>query len=322
MQAICVGELLIDFTPGTQADSYVRHAGGAPANVAVMLQRGGIETGFLGKVGDDDFGRFLVRTLEDNGVRLLCQPYTEEAVTTLAFVTLAPNGERSFTFARKPGADLLLRRKDIPEDAVQQCTLLHAGSVSLTAEPSRVAVRYAMELAHGMGKLVCFDINYREMLWSREAAKQQVDAVLPMVDLLKFSEEELDFVAEEAQMEAFMQKFDVPLMVQTLGAKGARYYLRSQSGFRQGFVEGFCVHAVDATGAGDAFWGGFLAALLRRGVTSRAQLSEDTVRQALEEANCCGALCVQKKGGIPALPFWQEVQNAALPKRQAAQQDD
>lgn len=315
MQAICVGELLIDFTPGIQEGSYVRHAGGAPANVAVMLQRGGIETGFIGKVGDDDFGHFLVQTLEDNGVQMLCPPYTADAVTTLAFVSLSPEADRSFTFVRKPGADLLLRPEDIPERGIQQCTLLHAGSVSLTAEPSRTAVRYAMELAHEMGKVVCFDINYREMLWSREAAKKQVDAVLPMVDFLKFSEEEVDLVAEEAQMEALMQTFEVSLMVQTLGATGARYYLRGQDGFRQGFVAGFCVKAVDATGAGDAFWGGFLAALLRRGITSGAQLSEGTVRQALEEANCCGALCVQKKGGIPALPFWQEVQTAKLPKR-------
>ncbi len=304
MDAVCIGEMLVDFTPGQERDSYVKHAGGAPANVAVMLARNGVQSGFVGKLGHDDFGIFLAQTLQAEGVKLLCDPFTQEAVTTLAFVTLYENGERSFTFARKPGADMLLRPTDISEEEIQRCKVVHAGSVSLSEQPAREAVLYSMRLGKQCGKLVSFDINYRSALWDFETAKREVEKVLPYVDLLKISEEELGFVGGEAQISETMERFDISVVVQTLGGKGAKYYFRGGTGS----IEGRRVNAVDATGAGDAFWGGFLAELLRLGITSRKELTVECLEVALHYGNCSGALCVQKKGGIPALPYRADVE--------------
>ena len=174
MDVISVGEMLIDFTPGKEANSYVRNPGGAPANAVIAIARNGLSTGFAGKLGDDDFGRFLKETLEKEGVKVLCPELTKEAITTLAFVTLYENGERSFTFARKPGADMLLTKDDIDENEIRQAKMVHAGSVNMTKEPARGANLYAMKLAHDNGKLVSFDVNYRDTLWENEAACKEV----------------------------------------------------------------------------------------------------------------------------------------------------
>ena len=195
MDVISVGEMLIDFTPGKEPNSYVRNPGGAPANAVIAMARNGLETGFAGKLGDDDFGRFLKDTLEKENVKVLCPELTKEAITTLAFVTLYENGERSFTFARKPGADMLLSKEDIGEEDIQNTKMVHAGSVNMTREPAREANIYAMKRAHELGKLVSFDVNYRDTLWdSQDACKEVADQVYDYVDFLKISEEELYFV--------------------------------------------------------------------------------------------------------------------------------
>lgn len=305
MDAICMGEMLIDFTPGKEKDSYIKNPGGAPANAAVSIARNGLEAGFLGKLGNDDFGRFLKATLEENQVKVLCPELTDEAVTTLAFVTLYEGGERSFTFARKPGADMLIRKEDIKKEDIEACRLFHAGSFSLSAEPGAEAVKYGMKMAHDSGKLVSFDVNYRDMVWeSREAAKSQVDQVLPYVDFLKISDEELYFVGGEENIPNMMEEYGIAVVIETLGAKGAKYFYKGNSGM----VEGRKVNAVDATGAGDAFWGGFLSKLLMSGINSVADLTEDAVKDALRYGNISGSLCVQKMGGIPALPAKEEIE--------------
>lgn len=166
MDILCVGEMLIDFLPGNEPGSYLRRAGGAPANVAIAIARNGHSSGFLGMVGEDDFGRFLVSTLEENGVEVVCKTMTNEAVTTMAFVTLSDEGERTFTFARKPGADMLLSVSDIPTGSIEQSTVVHAGSCSLSQSPAAEATAYALRMAHLKGKLVSFDTNYRNLLWN------------------------------------------------------------------------------------------------------------------------------------------------------------
>lgn len=305
MDAICMGEMLIDFTPGKEKDSYIKNPGGAPANAAVSIARNGLEAGFLGKLGNDDFGRFLKATLEENQVKVLCPELTDEAVTTLAFVTLYEGGERSFAFARKPGADMLVRKEDIKKEDIEACRLFHAGSFSLSAEPGAEAVKYGMKMAHDSGKLVSFDVNYRDMVWeSREAAKSQVDQVLPYVDFLKISDEELYFVGGEENIPNMMEEYGIAVVIETLGAKGAKYFYKGNSGT----VEGRKVNAVDATGAGDAFWGGFLSKLLMSGINSVADLTEDAVKDALRYGNISGSICVQKMGGIPALPAKEEIE--------------
>lgn len=305
MDAICVGEMLIDFTPGQQPNSYVRNPGGAPANACIAMARNDLEVGFLGKLGDDDFGRFLKETLEEDKVKVLCPELTKEAVTTMAFVTLYDNGERSFTFARKPGADMLLDKEDVNQEMIAQTRMVHAGSFGMSQEPSRSATRYAMELAKKAGKLVSYDVNYRDTVWeNEEAAKEVVDSILTYVDFLKISEEELNFVGGEENIPAFMKENNIAVVIETLGAEGAKYFFADTSGI----VKGHKVKAVDATGAGDAFWGGFLSKILMSGVNTTSDLTEEIVKSALEYGNASGGLCVQKMGGIPALPYKKDIE--------------
>lgn len=305
MDAICVGEMLIDFTPGSAPGSYIRNPGGAPANACIAMAKNELSAGFLGKLGEDDFGRFLKETLEENGVSVLCPRLTDEAVTTLAFVTLYENGERSFTFARKPGADMLLTREDIPEEAIAHTRLLHAGSFGMSKEPSRGATAYAMKLAKEKGKLVSFDVNYRDTVWeSEEEAEKVVASILEFVDFLKISEEELGFVGGEENIPAFMKEHGIAVVIETLGSEGARFFFDGKQEHRKGRK----VSAVDATGAGDAFWGGFLSKILMSGVQTTEDLTEEIVRSALEYGNASGGLCVQRMGGIPALPTKAEIE--------------
>lgn len=305
MDVISMGEMLIDFTPGKEKNSYIKNPGGAPANAAVSIARNGLQVGFLGKLGEDDFGRYLRDTLAENRVTYLCKDLTKEAVTTLAFVTLYENGERSFTFARKPGADMMLDESDVKEEDVTNCRLFHAGSFSLSENPSRDAVKYAMKMAHAKGRLVSFDVNYRDMVWnSKEAAKNEVVEILPFVDLLKISDEELYFVGGEENIFTLMEEYDIAVVIETLGSKGAKYFFRQEIGN----VEGRKVHAVDATGAGDAFFGGFLSKLLLENVNSINDLTKEIIEAALKYGNISGSLCVQKMGGIPALPSREEIE--------------
>lgn len=304
MDIICMGEMLIDFTPGKEERSYICNPGGAPANACIAIARNGLETGFLGKLGNDDFGKLLKGTLEKNGVKVLCPELTDEAVTSLAFVTLYEGGERSFTFVRKPGADILLAPSDVTEEMIRDTKILHAGSVGMSANPSREAHFHAMDLAKKAGKLVSYDVNYRNMIWSYEEAKAVVDRVFPYVDLLKVSDEELDFVGGEENIPALMKEHGISVVIETLGSKGAKYFFAG----KEATVEGHKVKAVDATGAGDAFWGGFLSKLLMSGVESVSDLNEELIRKALEYGNASGGLCVQKMGGIPALPTKADIE--------------
>lgn len=303
---ICAGEMLIDFTPGKEPYTFTANPGGAPANVAISAARNGLSTAFLGILGNDDFGKRLKETLEAEQVTLLCPKLTDKAITTLAFVTLYEDGERSFTFARKPGADTLLSTKDIKEENIRSCHIFHAGSFSLSDCPSCDAIKYAMELAHANKKLVSFDVNYRDMIWHDiKKCKEEVDCILPYVDLLKISDEELYFVGGEDNIDNFMKQYNIRVLVQTLGADGAKYYFNGN----HKIVPCKKVKAVDATGAGDAFWGGFLSRMLMFGINTASEITEDMVETALIYGNTSGGLCVQKMGGIPAIPNKQTIQN-------------
>lgn len=304
MDIICVGEMVIDFLPGDESGVYIRKAGGAPANVAIAAARNGLDTGFCGCVGDDDFGRFLFDTLKDNQVSILCPDMVKEAVTTMAFVTLN-HGERSFTFARKPGADMFLTREHIDKARVTAASIVHAGSCSLSKNPAADATVYAMEQAKKAGKIVSFDVNYRNLLWDddREAAKAAVRKILPLVDMLKISEEEYDFVDGAENIAETARKNGISLVVETLGAKGARCYWKDQILS----VPGLEAERVDTTGAGDAFWGGFLSCLIKSGVKAVDDLTVEIIEDALQYGNIAGTLCIQKKGAIESLPTAEDI---------------
>ena len=300
MSVLCIGEMLIDFTPVPgMKNSYTANPGGAPANVAVSLSRNGVKTGFLGKLGDDDFGKMLISVLRREGIEVLAPTLTPDATTTLAFVTLDETGDRSFTFARKPGADLLLNTQDVDAVNLSDWDYVHAGSVSLSAGPEREAVLYALKKAKELGKIVCFDINFRDKIWSAEECMTQVDKVFPYVDLLKISEEELLFVGGEANIESFMEEQKISVVVLTRGGEGARIYHAG----KQRDIPSMKVGVLDTTGAGDAFWGGFLSSLQEQKLNDLKDLSMEKLNLAGEFATICGGLCVTKHGGIPSLPY-------------------
>ena len=303
MKLICVGEMVIDFLPGIEEGSYIRKAGGAPANVAVAVARNGLEVGFCGRVGNDDFGRFLVKTLEDNHVAVTCPKLVDEAITTMAFVSLDENGDRSFTFARKPGADMFLTREDVDGAGVKDADMVHAGSCSLSRDPAADATVYAITESKRSGKLVSFDVNYRNLMWKddRNACIAAVQEVLPHVDFLKISEEEEDMLGVAPEEAA--KKYEIAVLVETLGSAGAKCYWNG----KVLHIPGRKANCVDTTGAGDSFWGGFLSYLLRAGVKTTADLTEELLLKAMHYGNVAGWLCVQKKGAMESLPTYEQV---------------
>lgn len=306
MDLYSIGEMVIDFIPGQEASSYLRSAGGAPANVAIAARRNGLDTGMCCSVGGDDFGRFLMATLAENNVQILNPRLCDEAITTMAFVTLEKEGERSFIVARKPGADMFLREEDVKESDIRTAVIVHGGSCSLSAEPVASATMRALRLGRALDKLVSFDVNYRSLMWNdnQAACTRKVLEAFPYVDLLKISEEEVGMFGGEKEIPALMQQYRITLTVETLGAHGARCFFRGRS-FE---ISGRKAHAVDATGAGDAFWGGFLSSLRLHNVERAEQLTEAVIRRAMEYGNIAGWLCVQQKGAIASLPNRSEIE--------------
>ena len=224
---LSIGEMVIDFTPGNEKDSYVRNPGGAPANVAIAMSRLGKRTAFCGMVGDDDFGWFLIRTLESDNVEVVCRNPTSEAFTTMAFMSVNESGERSFTFARKPGADMLLRIEDVDLKFINSSKVINAGSCSLSKGTSSDATEFAMKTAHEKNKLVSFDVNYRDLLWDSKVndAIARIRSVLPSVDFLHVSEEEVFILGGEEKLPAVMKENNITVAVLTLGERGQNVFM-------------------------------------------------------------------------------------------------
>ena len=307
MEFIALGELLIDFLPGSEEGSYIRNAGGAPANVAIAAARNGLKSGMYCKVGNDDLGKFLMDALNENDVTPLSPEPTDDAITTMAFVTLGENNERSFTFARKPGADMMLEASEIKESDFTDCRMLHAGSFTLSAGKAVEATEYALKKAHEMGCMVAFDINYRDMPWKndKKGCADKVMEILPNVDFLKISDEEIDMVGGRENVLTLMKKMDISAVVLTLGGDGAECFYNGTSFVIPGFKADF---VADTTGAGDAFWGGFLSRVLNLGVNSVNDLSEDILRDAVRYGNVSGSLAVREKGAIASLPTKEQIE--------------
>ena len=310
---VAAGELLIDFTPaGYSAGGealFEQNPGGAPANVLVGLSRLGHKTAFIGKVGQDHFGHFLQNVLLDNKVDCQGLALTDQCKTTLAFVHLDKDGDRSFSFYRNPGADTLLSREDIPLDLLRQTEIFHFGSVSLTAEPARSATLYAASQAKEAGCLVSYDPNLRLMLWpDSHTAKKTILAAMDRVDILKISEEELFFLTGLADLEQgaawFFKRFDLVLVLITLGPGGAYAATREN----QAWQPAYAVKTIDTTGAGDAFTAAFLDRLLQK-KQEPGRLTAAALAEYLAFANAAGSLATTRTGAIPALPNEKEIQD-------------
>lgn len=286
-------------TAGTPS-AYQPAAGGAPANVAVGVARLGAPAGFVGKVGHDAFGRFLLTTLEGEGVDV-SQVRMTALRTALAFVTQGEAGERDFVFYRENAADLSLTAEDIRADYLKAAAFLHVGSLSLTAEPARSATLAALHLAHSLGVPRSVDPNLRLALWPNPSvARREIAALLPHATVIKLSEGELAFLTgatTERAARSLMGEATALLCV-TRGAAGATYY----SAHGSGSVPSFPVTPVDTTGAGDAFVAALLVGLRQQGDWLAALSHTPTIERVVKRANAVAALTVTKQGAIPALP--------------------
>ncbi|XP_051116860.1 fructokinase-2-like [Andrographis paniculata] len=308
---VSFGEMLIDFVPTAsgvslaEAPGFLKAPGGAPANVAIAVARLGGKSAFIGKLGDDEFGRMLAGILTENGVSADGVNFDKGARTALAFVTLRADGEREFMFYRNPSADMLLTPDELNLELIRSAKVFHYGSISLIVEPCRSAHLKAMEVAKEAGALLSYDPNLRLPLWpSAEYAKEQIMSIWEKADVIKVSDEELVFltgsskVDDEDAMSLWHDK--LKLLLVTLGAKGCRYYTKH---FR-GTVGGYHVETVDTTGAGDSFVG----ALLGKIVDDHSILEDEArLKAVLEYACACGAITTTKKGAIPALPTHSQV---------------
>jgi fructokinase len=312
---VCLGELLIDFVPEENGQPladvglFRKAAGGAPANVAAAVAKLGGASRFIGKVGRDPFGVYLKRTLEETGVEAAVLD-SDEAKTGLAFVSLRQDGERDFLFFRDPAADMLLRAEEIAEAWLADAAIFHFGSVSLIAEPCRTATLDAARRAKALGALVSYDPNVRLALWpSADAARQAILQQLPLADVVKVSEEEIDFLlgTDLTTGEQLLLEQGPSVIVVTLGAQGCRVITARQDLL----VSGWPVAAVDTTGAGDGFVGGMLYQLALLGVTpatvADALGDAETAQRVFAFANRVGAITTTRRGAIPALPTLAEV---------------
>lgn len=304
-----LGEVLIDFTPCGKSEAgmnlFEQNPGGAPANVLAALCNLGFKTAFIGKVGDDMHGALLKDTLDKAGIDTEGMVVDDTVFTTLAFVSLK-DGERTFSFARKPGADTQLRPEEVKEDIVKNTKIFHCGSLSLTDEPARSATFHAIKMAKESGALISYDPNYRAPLWnSVEEAKVQMRSVIPYADIMKISDEETALLTDCSDpKEAAQALLDqgVKCVVVTLGKDGALLKTAQIEIVEKGKAR----KVVDTTGAGDSFWGGILSRFAQDG-TDPAEITEEKAREYVRFANAVAGLCVEKRGAIPAMPTLEQV---------------
>lgn len=317
---VSLGELLIDFTPRGVSENgnplFERNPGGGPANLACAAAKLGADTAFLGKVGDDVFGRALRDILRQNGVNVDGLRLSAENPTTLAFVHLAEDGDRSFSFYRHGGADTMLRPEELSAELIRQARVFFFSSVLMAEGPSRETSFAAVKLAREAGAAVVFDPNLRLNLWKDpEDARECILCAIPYADVLKVSEEELVFLTGESDPETgarlLSERFELDVVLATLGPRGCFAYARPQEAGEGVLVRvgGFPARTIDTTGAGDSFTGGFISRLLKRGGRSSLYAGDrEAFREDVRFANAVGSLTTTKKGGIPALPALEEVE--------------
>lgn len=307
-----IGEILIDFVQTAVNDSgyptLSANPGGAPGNYICALSKYGKKTRMIGKVGKDTLGSLLKATLCERGVDTTYLVEDPDVFTTLAFVTLDSTGDRSFAFARKPGADTCLRENELPAD-IGETKILHFGTLSLTNEPMRTATLSAVTRAKQCGALISLDPNLRLSLWKNEqAAREAILTALPLADVVKLSEEELDFIfgALSGGMEEGLQKIHgmgPRLIFLTLGAKGCHYSL---DGRLTGSAPAGEARVVDTTGAGDIFGGTAAYGLLQHGC-NLDRLTKADLDEIVLFAGQAAGLSTEKHGGIPSIPSLEEV---------------
>ena len=311
MDVVALGELLIDFTCKSKDESgyptMEAHPGGAPANFLAALAKFGAKTALLGKVGNDAFGKLLTQTLRQADIETKGLVISEDVFTTLAFVTLDETGNREFSFARKPGADMQFTYEELDLSLIDEAKIFHFGTLSLTDEPARSATYQAVAYAKSKGKLITYDPNLRKPLWKNlEDAKTQLLWGLSQADVVKISDEEVEFLfglGAEDGAKHILEHFDVQLVFVTCGADGCYFSNGSASG-KVPSLSG--IRVMDTTGAGDIFGGSAVWQLLQMGKAPK-DLQEAELRQIVTFACTSAGLSTTKSGGISSIPSLQEI---------------
>lgn len=308
---VALGELLIDFTcQSVDPAGYptmAAHPGGAPANFLAALAKFGARTALLGKVGSDAFGGLLRDTLRAAGIETRGLVAARDVFTTLSFVTLDEHGDRSFSFARKPGADTCLTFEELDLELIREAGIFHFGSLSLTDEPARTTTRRAVQYAKAHGKLITYDPNLRQPLWdSLDTAREQILWGLAQADVIKISQEEVEFLfglGPEQGAGHIIRHFGARLVFVTCGADGCFFKNPAVGGHVPGLGG---IRAVDTTGAGDIFGGSAVWKLIQLG-KAPDQLSEAELREIASFACTSAGLSTTKPGGISSVPEYQDI---------------
>lgn len=310
---VTLGELLIDFTTSSvDKDGYPlmqAHAGGAVANFLAVNSKFGLKTALIGKVGGDTFGKLLINTLKSNDISTDGMVIDDSVFTTLAFVTLDGSGDRDFAFARKPGADTMLRFEEVNLSLIENCKAFHFGTLSLTDEPCITATKKSVEYAKKLGKLITFDPNLRLPLWKDvEFCKKQMLWGLSMADVVKISLEEVEFLFglnQEQGAKHVLENYGVKLLFITKGADGV-YATNRKVEVELPALSG--VKVVDTTGCGDIFGGSALYKILTLDKNISEYEKEDLI-SVCRFATVSAGLASEKFGGIPSIPSLSEVLN-------------
>lgn len=308
---VALGELLIDFTEnGTSVQGnpvYEANPGGAPCNVLAMLNKAGKKTAFIGKVGQDIFGKRLKAVLEETGIDVSSLIMDADVRTTLAFVETFADGDRDFSFYRNPGADMMLREEELNVDLLKDTRIFHFGTLSMTHEEVRKATKTAIRIAKESGALVSFDPNLREPLWkSLDEAKEQVAYGLSQCDILKISDNEIRWFTGEEDFDAGIAKlrseYDIALIMLSMGKDGSRAYYKDLRVEAAPFLQ---ENTIETTGAGDTFGGCCLYHVLEYGIDG---FDEEKLRKMLTFANAAASIITTRKGALRVMPEVAEVE--------------
>lgn len=307
---VALGELLIDFTEnGTSGQGnpiYEANPGGAPCNVLAMLTKLGRKTAFIGKVGRDIFGNRLKTTLNEVGIDTSNLVMDDEVRTTLAFVETFADGDRDFSFYRNPGADMMLREEEVDLAMVKDTQIFHFGTLSMTHEGVRNATKKAIAAAKEAGAVISFDPNLREPLWkSLDDAKEQVSYGLSQCDVLKISDNEIQWFTGEEDFDAgiakLRQQYDIPLIMLSMGKDGSRAYYKDLCVEVKPFLQ---ENTIETTGAGDTFGGCCLHYVLENGLHN---LNKENLTEMLMFANAAASIITTRKGALRVMPEEAEV---------------
>ena len=311
IDVLALGELLIDFTSNGLSEQgnglFEANPGGAPCNVLAILNKLGKKTAFVGKVGNDGFGRMLKKTLEDLAINTEGLLLDDVYHTTLALVHTDENGDRDFSFYRDPGADVMLTADEVNPELLKRAKIFHYGTLSMTHDGVRAATQKAIEIAKADGQLLSFDPNYREPLWkTADMAKEQISYGLSQCDILKISEEELELMTGTADIDEGVKILwgkhpNIKLFNVTAGGAGSYSFYKDMKAFQPGFKLG---GTIETTGAGDTFGGAVLDYVLEHDIDA---LTEDNLNEMLRFANAAAYLVTTRKGALRSMPEKEQI---------------